>query len=47
MRCVAIPNPVTSGLPLDAADVVLPSLAGVGLQEIFARLRTPVVHRGA
>jgi HAD superfamily hydrolase (TIGR01509 family) len=47
MRCVAIPNPVTSGLSLDAADVVLPSLAEVGLREIFARLRTPVVQRGA
>lgn len=46
MRCVAIPNPVTSGLPLDAADVVLPSLAGIRLSEILDRLRTPAVRPG-
>jgi HAD superfamily hydrolase (TIGR01509 family) len=44
MRCVAVPNPVTRGLPLDAADLVLPSLDGVPLRDIFARLRTPAVR---
>ena len=46
MRCVAIPNPVTCGLPLEA-DVVLPSLDGTSLSEIFDRLRTPAVRRRA
>jgi HAD superfamily hydrolase (TIGR01509 family) len=46
MRCVAVPNPVTRGLPLDAADVVLPSL-DVPLREILARLRTRPVRSPA
>lgn len=47
MRCVAIPNPVTCGLPLDGADVILPSLGGMRLVEILDLLRTPAVRRGA
>ncbi len=38
MRCVAVPNPVTRGLPLDGADLVLESLDHQPLGEILARV---------
>jgi HAD superfamily hydrolase (TIGR01509 family) len=38
MRCVAIPNPVTCTLPMDGADLVLPSLAERPLSEILRAL---------
>lgn len=36
LRCVAVPGPITSGHDLTAADLVLPSLTGVGLDDLFA-----------
>jgi HAD superfamily hydrolase (TIGR01509 family) len=36
LRCVAVPGPVTVGHDLAAADLVLPSLTGVGLDDLFA-----------
>jgi HAD superfamily hydrolase (TIGR01509 family) len=42
MRCVAIPNPVTCALPLEGADLVLPSLAARSLPEILGALGRPV-----
>jgi HAD superfamily hydrolase (TIGR01509 family) len=41
MRCVAIPNPVTCALPMEGADLVLPSLAARSLPEILAALGRP------
>lgn len=38
LRCVAAPNALTAQMPLDHADLRLPSLAGVSLQEIAAAL---------
>jgi HAD superfamily hydrolase (TIGR01509 family) len=38
MRCVAIPNPVTCALPMEGADLVLPSLADRPLHAILAAL---------
>ena len=38
MRCVAVPNPITAGLDLSHADLLLPSLAGVTLTQLLARL---------
>jgi HAD superfamily hydrolase (TIGR01509 family) len=38
LLCVAIPNPITAGLDLGAADVRLGSLAEVTLQELLDRL---------
>jgi HAD superfamily hydrolase (TIGR01509 family) len=38
MRCVAVPNPVTRTLPMEGADLVLPSLADRPLSEILATL---------
>ncbi len=38
MRCIAVPNPVTAGLPLHEADRVLGSLADVPLDAILAGL---------
>ena len=38
LRCVAAPNPLTAGMDLRHADCVLPSLAGVTLAEVVARL---------
>jgi beta-phosphoglucomutase-like phosphatase (HAD superfamily) len=38
MRCVAVPNPVTRGLRLDEADLVVASLADHSLAEILRRL---------
>ena len=38
MRCVAIPNSITSRLDLSAADLVLRSLAEVSLQELLHRI---------
>jgi putative hydrolase of the HAD superfamily len=38
LACVAIPNPATSTLALDEADLVLESLADVSLPELIARL---------
>jgi HAD superfamily hydrolase (TIGR01509 family) len=37
LACVAVPNPITSTLALDDADLVLDSLADVPLQELLAR----------
>ena len=38
LRCVAIPNPITSGLDLSHADVLLPTLAGVSLVGLAEKL---------
>jgi beta-phosphoglucomutase-like phosphatase (HAD superfamily) len=38
LRCVAVPNEVTAGLPFPGADLVLPSLAAVPLPALLARL---------
>ena len=38
MRCVAIPNPMTVGLDLSAADLRLDSLADLRLAELLERL---------
>jgi HAD superfamily hydrolase (TIGR01509 family) len=36
--CVAVPHEITAGLDLSAADLVLPTLDGVGLNDLFAQL---------
>ncbi|GIH27846.1 haloacid dehalogenase [Acrocarpospora phusangensis] len=36
LRCVAVPGPLTIGHDLAVADLILPSLAGVGLDDLFA-----------
>ena len=41
MRCVAVPNPVTRTLPLEGADLVLPSLGERSLSEILCLLTAP------
>jgi HAD superfamily hydrolase (TIGR01509 family) len=38
LHCVAVPNPVTAALSFPGADLVVPSLAGVGLTELLGRL---------
>jgi HAD superfamily hydrolase (TIGR01509 family) len=38
MRCVAIPNPMTAGLDLSAADLRVDSLADVSVAELLVRL---------
>jgi HAD superfamily hydrolase (TIGR01509 family) len=38
LRCVAVPNPITSGLDLSEADLQLSSLADVSLSELLQRL---------
>ena len=38
LRCVAIPNPITAGLDLGAADLRLGSLADVTLTQLLDRL---------
>jgi beta-phosphoglucomutase-like phosphatase (HAD superfamily) len=38
MRCVAVPNPVTCALPMEGADLVLPSLDARSLREILDAL---------
>jgi HAD superfamily hydrolase (TIGR01509 family) len=38
MRCVAIPNPMTAGLDLSAADLRLDSLADIPVAELLERL---------
>ena len=38
MRCVAIPNPMTAGLDLSAADLRLDSLADLSVAELLERL---------
>lgn len=38
MICVAVPNEMTSNLSFDHADLVLPSLAGVKLEELLQKL---------
>jgi len=38
LRCVAVPNPMTRALPLDQADLVVTSLAEVGLDLLLERL---------
>jgi len=37
LACVAVPNPITAGLALDEADLVLESLADVPLLELLER----------
>lgn len=37
MRCVAIPNSITAGLDLSRADLVLPSLADVTMDQLLER----------
>ena len=37
LACVAVPNPITAGLALDEADLVLESLADVSLPELLER----------
>jgi HAD superfamily hydrolase (TIGR01509 family) len=39
LRCVAVPNPITSTLDLSAADLRLDSLGALGLEELIARFR--------
>ena len=39
MRCVAIPNPMTEGLDLSAADLRLRSLADLSVAELLERLK--------
>lgn len=39
MRCVAIPNPMTAGLDLSAADLRLTSLADVSVADLLEKLR--------
>jgi beta-phosphoglucomutase-like phosphatase (HAD superfamily) len=41
MWCVAVPGPLTRGLDFSDADVVLDSLADVGLGALLARLTRP------
>jgi len=38
LRCVAVPNPITAGLDLSQADVLLGSLAEVTLPQLLERL---------
>jgi HAD superfamily hydrolase (TIGR01509 family) len=38
MRCVAIPNPMTAGLDLSAADLRLASLGDISVAELLERL---------
>jgi HAD superfamily hydrolase (TIGR01509 family) len=38
LRCVAVPHEITRGLDLSAADLVLPTLEGVGLHYLLDRL---------
>ena len=45
LACVAIPNPATSTLALDEADLVLESLADVPLPELLERFRTEEAER--
>jgi HAD superfamily hydrolase (TIGR01509 family) len=40
LRCVAIPNPITSGLDLSRADLVLSSLADLSLEGVVEKLST-------
>jgi hypothetical protein len=35
---VAVPNPITAGLPLHEADLVVDSLGSLGLDAILTRL---------
>ncbi len=38
LRCIAVPNPITAGLDLSQADLVLGSLAELTLSELLERL---------
>jgi len=38
LHCVAVPNPVTAALDFAGADLVVPSLAGIALPDLLARL---------
>lgn len=38
LRCVAIPNPITSGLDLSQADLVVASLDGISLAKLIQQL---------
>jgi HAD superfamily hydrolase (TIGR01509 family) len=38
LRCVAVPHEITRGLDLSAADLVIPTLDGVALNDLLARL---------
>ena len=40
LRCVAIPNPITSSLDLSRADLVVSSLADLSLAQLVEKLRT-------
>jgi HAD superfamily hydrolase (TIGR01509 family) len=40
LYCVGVPNPVTAALGLDAADVVVESLAALPLQELLERVES-------
>jgi HAD superfamily hydrolase (TIGR01509 family) len=39
LRCVAVPNPITSALDLTAADLRLDSLGALSLEELIAQFR--------
>ena len=39
LRCVAVPNPITSTLDLSAADLLIDSLGAQSLEELIARFR--------
>jgi HAD superfamily hydrolase (TIGR01509 family) len=38
LRCVAVPNPLTTGLDLSAADLRMPALSHAALREVLAKL---------
>ena len=38
LRCVAVPHPLTAGLDLSAADLIVPSLSDYPLPALLARL---------
>ena len=45
LRCVAVPNPVTSTLAFPGADLLVPSLDAIGLPDLLARLGFAVPGR--
>ena len=42
LRCVAVPNPITAGLDLSQADILVTSLAEVTLPQLLQRLGPPL-----
>ena len=38
LRCVAVPNPITAGLDLSLADLIISSLSEVTLPQLLERL---------